>query len=57
MSAKTAAEIDALAKLAYEAQREVTKQQDPWERLPALSQEGWRAVARALERALSRPGV
>jgi hypothetical protein len=58
VSARTAAEVEALAKLAYVAYCEVAGWRaptgepiPPWEQLPALKQEGWRAAVRALERA------
>jgi hypothetical protein len=49
MSSKTAAEIEALAKLAYLAFSSVGDA--PWETLKSADQERWRAVVRALERA------
>lgn len=60
MSAKTAAELEALAKLAYVAAAEDSAWKDahgdplpPWEQLPSRSRSAWRAAVRALERALS----
>lgn len=50
MSAKTAAEMEAMAKLAYLAFSRIGD--TPWEELPSLMQERWRAVARALDRAV-----
>jgi hypothetical protein len=46
----TAAEIEALAKIAYVAYGAFTL---PFEDMPAAERERWRAVARAMVRALS----
>lgn len=50
-----AAQVEALAKIAYEAHRDALIQKvklDPFEKLPAMHREAWRAVARAVSRAL-----
>lgn len=44
----TSAETEALAKMAYQAHGAFIL---PWEQVPALEQERWRAVARAIVRA------
>lgn len=63
MPTATAREVETLARLAFEAHREVHvlgvavgveqhAERKPWADLPALEQEAWRAAARAIIRAL-----
>jgi len=52
----TAAEVETLAKLAYESHREamarLERRLPPWEGLQSINQESWRAVVRCIARAL-----
>lgn len=65
MPTSTAREVETLARLAFEAHREVhvlgvavgaepAAERKPWADLAVIDQESWRAAARAIQRALNK---